>query len=161
MDRLIGSIFTASPAASRSAGYVSVLGMFTVSHTDVYRVKATRVDFCILSRLDAVWYRCDDANMSTHAAVDEEFIPQWELGDRLRKVRRLMKMTQVAFARALDVEPETYAAWELGRNKVPDPVSIAKRVKMLSGTPIWWTLDTQESPHPAGPNGGVMRPTND
>ncbi len=85
---------------------------------------------------------------------DSGFAPEWTMGDRLRKIRRRAKMTQAQFAGALGVADDTYGAWESDRNKVTDVVAVAKRIKVLTGTPVWWTLDTQEGPRPAGPDGG-------
>jgi len=92
--------------------------------------------------------------MTIQPVREDERVPDWTMGDRLRKIRRSAKMTQATFAAALGVSEDTYAAWESDRNKVTDVVAMAKRIKVLTGTPIWWTLDTQEGPHPAGPNGG-------
>lgn len=86
-------------------------------------------------------------------------IPEFTIGDRLRKIRRHLKMGQEDFAAALGVKPSTYMAWETGRNAVTGEVAIAKRVRALCGIPEWWTLGIDESPRPIGPGGGEGAPS--
>ena len=80
-----------------------------------------------------------------------EFVPEWTDGDKLRKVRRHLKMTQEQFATALQVNPITYGAWESDRNRITDMKAIARRIKAMTGTPLWWWFDTERPDD--GPNG--------
>lgn len=89
--------------------------------------------------------------MSTATNADERFPLEWTDGEKLRKVRRHLGVTQEKFAELLEVKPSTYMAWESGRNAVNDPKAIARRLKLLADVPMWWFLDTEP---PTGPNGG-------
>ena len=79
-----------------------------------------------------------------------EFIPHITMGDRLRRIRRDLKLAQRDFSRELGVKESTYNAWETGRNAVADEVAIAKRIQLRWKIPAWWTLGIDA---PAGPNG--------
>lgn len=87
--------------------------------------------------------------MSTDAAP--EFVPEWTDGDKLRKVRRHLKLSQEEFAERLQVNPSTYMAWESDRNHVKDLRTIARRIKAMAGTPLWWWFDTEP---PTGDDNG-------
>ncbi len=87
--------------------------------------------------------------------VASEFVPEWTDGDKLRKVRRHLKLSQEEFAERLQVNASTYMAWESDRNRIKDLKTIARRIKVLSGTPLWWWFDTERpSTPPSGPGGG-------
>lgn len=47
-----------------------------------------------------------------------EFIPQITMGDRLRRIRRDLKLGQRDFSNEIGVKESTYNAWETGRNAV-------------------------------------------
>lgn len=79
--------------------------------------------------------------MSTQPEGD--YVPEWTDGDKLRKVRLHMGMTQADFAEALQVNAVTYSGWESDRNRIKDLKTIARRIKVLSGTPLWWWFDTE------------------
>ncbi|WP_084508364.1 helix-turn-helix domain-containing protein [Nocardia pseudovaccinii] len=91
-----------------------------------------------------------------------KLIPEWDFADRIRKVRTIAGMDQKAFAEALDVTAGSYAGWEAGRSKPRDPVSIAKRMELLTSVPATWVLGLhEETPRPNDPNEGpsdVVRP---
>lgn len=82
-----------------------------------------------------------------------EFIPQITMGDRLRRIRRDLKLSQRDFSHELGVKESTYNAWETGRNSVAEEVAIAKRIQMRWKIPAWWTLGIEMPNTPAGPNG--------
>ncbi|WP_293002667.1 helix-turn-helix transcriptional regulator [Mycobacterium sp.] len=84
-----------------------------------------------------------------------EFVPEWTDGDKLRKVRRHLRLSQEEFAERLQVNASTYMAWEADRNRVKDMRVIARRVKAMSGTPLWWWFDTER---PSDPDGGGPDP---
>ncbi|KLO54118.1 helix-turn-helix domain-containing protein [Mycolicibacterium senegalense] len=79
-----------------------------------------------------------------------EFVPEWTDGDKLRKVRRHLGLSQEEFADRIQVKPSTYMAWESDRNRIKDLKTIARRIKVLTGTPLWWWFDT-EPPTGSGP----------
>lgn len=93
--------------------------------------------------------------MTTAPNPEETFPLEWTDGEKLRKVRRHLKLTQEQFAELLDVKPSAYMAWESDRNRIPDPKVIAKRLKMLAGVPLWWFLDTEPPAGPNDPDGGL------
>lgn len=75
-------------------------------------------------------------------------IPQWTVGDRLRKIRReyLGKMTQHQIAVLLEMRsPEQYSAWESGRTNPPhrELQSVARRIELLTGVPAAWVLGVE------------------
>lgn len=92
--------------------------------------------------------------------IEAGSVPQWSIGDRLRKVRSETGMKQADFAAALGVNPNTYSAWETSRNtpSYDEVVSLAKRIRLLCGTPEWWLMGA-ENPHPGGPDGGIGAPS--
>ena len=90
--------------------------------------------------------------MSTSAAETSaagRIIPEWSLGDRLRKVRRLAGLSQTEFAEKLGGNQKTYAAWELDTQLPRNTVAIAKRIEALTGVPTAWVLgiDSPELGH--------------
>lgn len=97
--------------------------------------------------------------MSTATESDERFPLEWTDGEKLRKVRRHLGVTQEKFAELLEVKASTYMAWESDRNRVADPKAIARRLKLLADVPMWWFLDTEPPSDPNGPDSGVGAPT--
>lgn len=58
--------------------------------------------------------------------------PQWDFGDRLRKVRRsVARMNQREMADALGITQKAYAAWESGLNRPKDIVAVAKQIEHI------------------------------
>lgn len=90
--------------------------------------------------------------MTTSAAAETtpvtRVIPEWSLGDRLRKARRLSQLGQAEFAERLGQNQKTYAAWELDTSQPRDVVSLARRIEVLTGIPAGWLLAI-ESPFPS------------
>lgn len=81
--------------------------------------------------------------MSTQVAAESSVIPEWSLGDRLRKIRRLSGHSQAEFAALLDENQKTYAAWELDTSVPRNVVTISKRVEVATGVPAAWLLGLQ------------------
>lgn len=69
-----------------------------------------------------------------------ERIPEWTLGDRLRKVRRLLGLSQSDMSAQLGENQKTYAAWELDTSMPRNPVTVARRIEGMSGVPAAWIL---------------------
>jgi len=85
-------------------------------------------------------------------------IPEWSDADRLRKIRRMLHMSQVEFANQLGVTASTYAGWETGRNSVTDIRAVAVKVYEIAGIPVaWWfpTLDVNRTVAGSNPAGGA------
>jgi transcriptional regulator with XRE-family HTH domain len=78
--------------------------------------------------------------MSTSAAHDAIPIPEWTLGDRLRKARRQVHLSQAEFADRLGENQKTYAAWELDTSFPRNVLTVAKRVEAMTGIPAGWVL---------------------
>lgn len=74
---------------------------------------------------------------------ESRLVPQWSLGDRLRKIRRMMGISQAEFAAQLGQNQKTYAAWELDTSHPRNVVAMAKRVEAMTGVPAGWVLDTE------------------
>lgn len=90
----------------------------------------------------------------THELHDPEF----ELADRLRRVRRGAHLNQADFARSIGAKEKAYAAWESGTNEPRDVVGLAKRIQLAYGVRASWVLGLtgdgspggEPSPHPEG-----------
>ncbi len=78
-------------------------------------------------------------------------IPNWHMGDRLRKAREQVGLDQQQLADTIGVSRRTVGNAESGKHAVRKIVLNAW--SLATGVPLVW-LETDESPHPAGPNGG-------
>jgi transcriptional regulator with XRE-family HTH domain len=67
-------------------------------------------------------------------------LPQWNLSDRLRKVRRDNHLTQEEMAQRIGTKAVTLAAWEEGRNRPKDVVALAQAIEREFDVPAAWTL---------------------
>ena len=98
--------------------------------------------------------------MSTNPAADlpdlSASIPQWTIGDRLRKIRTTHGYTQGDFATLIGATKSAIAQWETDRTRPRDLRAVAIRIELAIGVPAWWTLGlNEENRHPDGsPNGG-------
>jgi DNA-binding XRE family transcriptional regulator len=101
-------------------------------------------------------------DMTTDPDFDGLFVPEWTFGDKVRKVRRELKLTQADFAGRLGVKENTYNAWETGRNtpNLKDAQQVAKRLRLMCGIPEWWILGLEpQNPRPGSPDGGTSAPS--
>src|SRR5438067_254491 len=67
-------------------------------------------------------------------------LPEWNLADRIRKIRRDHHLTQEAMAQRLGTKAVTLAAWEESRNRPKDVVGLAQTIEREFGVPAAWTL---------------------
>lgn len=77
--------------------------------------------------------------------------PEWEFGDRIRKVRRtIAHLGQAEMADALGVSRQVYASWEAGRTKPGDIVAVSKQVERLWPRRVTagWMLGVEAPPPP-------------
>lgn len=74
-------------------------------------------------------------------------IPEWTMGDRLRKARELTGLSQSQFAKALEISPKTVGSYETGRVAVRRIV--VRAWSMRTGVPVEW-LETGAAPSPGG-----------
>ncbi len=94
--------------------------------------------------------------MSVDVAAGE--VPQWTMGDRLRKARQKIGLEQADFAEEIGIGRTTLINYE---NDKRAPKSIVlKAVALRTGVPLWW-LEGRESPRPVGPGGGQGLPRQD
>lgn len=81
--------------------------------------------------------------------------PQWDFGDRLRKVRRsVARMNQREMAAALGITQKAYAAWESGLNRPKDIVAVAKQIESIWPGQVMsaWLLGVEsDGPRPPTP----------
>lgn len=88
------------------------------------------------------------------ALTVEDHEPPWSLGDRIRKVRRTLKLDQDEFGDLLGVKPATISKWERDEGRPGDPVATAKAVALLAARAglAWataqWILDIRSVPPP-------------
>lgn len=74
--------------------------------------------------------------------MEQTQVPQWTLGDRLRKAREPMTQTAIAFQ--LGKKPSTIGHWESGLHR-PGLLEL-ERWAEITGTPLWWLLGYDEDP---------------
>ena len=81
-------------------------------------------------------------------------VPEWTLGDRLRKARRLTGMTQTAFAAAIGQDSKAYSQWEADNNRPRHLVEVCQRVEEVTGVSAAWLLGLPVAP--SGDGGNVL-----
>lgn len=67
-------------------------------------------------------------------------VPEWNLADRLRKIRRDRHLTQEKIAAELGYKPGAWAAWEADRTHPQDVLGLAVAIERRYGVPAAWTL---------------------
>ena len=85
--------------------------------------------------------------------TDERYVPTWTLGDKLRRIRRDVHMSQSEFAAVLGVGDKRYGAWESDTNAPPATVllNVAKRIELRFGRDagLWLLgMDAEPAPQP-------------
>lgn len=87
----------------------------------------------------------------------DNYVPQFTLGDRLRRLRRDHNMTQGAFAALLGQTEKAYGAWESGINtpRGDTLLDLGQAVEHLYGAGARdWLMGWSSSPSgPTGPRG--------
>jgi transcriptional regulator with XRE-family HTH domain len=78
--------------------------------------------------------------MTANPADGAAWIPDWTLGDRLRKVRRHLGISQSEFAVMIEQNPKSYSSWESDQAQPRQLVSVAKRIEIATGVPASWVL---------------------
>ena len=73
-------------------------------------------------------------------------VPEWTLGDRLRKARRLTGMTQTAFAAAIGQDSKAYSQWEADNNRPRHLVDVCQEVERVTGVSAAWLLGLSVPP---------------
>ncbi|WP_082156361.1 helix-turn-helix domain-containing protein [Cellulomonas sp. A375-1] len=78
-------------------------------------------------------------------------VPQWTIGDRLRKAREAAGVSTAEFAEAIGVSRNTVTNYERGHVE-PRPGAL-RLWALRTGVPLAW-LQTGENPRPVTPDGG-------
>lgn len=79
-----------------------------------------------------------------------QWVPQWTLADRLRKIRRDSGLSQEDMAYVLGVGVSAFAAWEAGRNMPTRPLELADAIEREFDVPAAWTLGLLDRPPARG-----------
>ena len=85
----------------------------------------------------------------------EVHIPQWTLGDRLRKAREDAGLSQAELADLVNVSRATVSNAEVGARR-PLPITIESWARVTSVPEEW--LKTGKAPAGQGPGGGQVLP---
>lgn len=69
-------------------------------------------------------------------------IPNWPtLGDRLRATRLFLRVSQEAFAAAIDVTPGALNSWESGRRpRALGEIEVCRRIHAVYGIDLAWLM---------------------
>lgn len=82
-------------------------------------------------------------------------IPEWSLGDRLRKARETRRMSQSELGEALGMTRVTVGRYETDVREPPRSVLMAWA--MATGVPFAW-IETGEAPSPGGDGASAGEP---
>lgn len=85
----------------------------------------------------------------------ERIYPAWTLGDRIRKARLTTGLHQRDFAKRINVQGGSLAAWETDRAVPRNMVAVAKRIEIATRVPAAWILGLDDGPGPDDPDGGI------
>lgn len=89
------------------------------------------------------------------------WIPEEMIGDRLRRLRRAVGLSQIDFATILEVTPQALATYETGRSQPRSLVALAKRTEMAFNVPATWVLGLDSGPtSPQPPSGEPANASN-
>jgi DNA-binding XRE family transcriptional regulator len=84
-------------------------------------------------------------------SVDLRPPPCWTFGERLRKVRREMGLTQPEFAALIKINKGTLGAYESGRRHPPERTQahVAAALEKRTGFPAWWIAGQMPPANPS------------
>ncbi|MSZ77758.1 MAG: helix-turn-helix domain-containing protein [Actinobacteria bacterium] len=86
----------------------------------------------------------------------ERWIPPDEFGDRVRRIRRTLRISQTEFAARIDEGEKALASWEAGTREPRALVAVAKRIELAFGVPATWILGLDDqTPTPGAPGPGT------
>ena len=123
-----------------------------------FRMYITGISFA--RNIACVALMCETRHMSTsvQTLANTGFIPQWTIGDRLRKAREMTGLTQVQFAERVGLSRATVNNSEL--NKSQPRKSVVLLWAMETGVDRDWLMTgsaNNETPDPDGPGGELLR----
>lgn len=74
-------------------------------------------------------------------------VPDWSLGDRLRRVRRDAHLSQAAMADRLGVGRGAYSQWESDLGRPRELVTVARKIEEEFEVPAAWVLGVGPTTH--------------
>jgi transcriptional regulator with XRE-family HTH domain len=81
-------------------------------------------------------------------------IPEWTLGDRLRKARQIAGLSQRQIAAAIGERASTYAMWEADSAFPRDLETRVERISAVTGVSALWLLGSHvDGARPMGTDG--------
>lgn len=83
-------------------------------------------------------------------------IPEWTLGDRLRKAREHAGLNQMQMAKEIGIHRASVVNYEIGRTKPSRPVILSWALRC--GVPFEWLSNGHVSPGQGGPGSGISFP---
>ncbi|WP_424309791.1 helix-turn-helix domain-containing protein [Gordonia sp. (in: high G+C Gram-positive bacteria)] len=90
------------------------------------------------------------------SAYEPGQIPEFDLGDRLKKAIEVSDLSVAAMAEYVGVTRETLSRYLNGRQDAP--IAIIRLISIRTGVPFGW-LQTGKTPaDPDGPDGGIECP---
>lgn len=96
--------------------------------------------------------------MSTLAKGEQ--VPEWTVGDRLRKARELLGLDQGPFADLIGVSRGTVSNYERGTTERYKPI-VMNAWAAQTGVPVEWLESGDTAPAPTPPRPGRGVPAND
>lgn len=84
--------------------------------------------------------------MPNLGAMEKRPVPRWTFGDRVRKARRELRLSQAALADQLGaalgspLSTQTVGSWESGMNSPSDIVETSRALQEITGIPAEWFL---------------------
>ena len=91
--------------------------------------------------------------VSTDPAGTDLWTPQPSFGDRLRMVRRGMKMSQAQFAELIGDSSKNVATWEADKSLPRHLVAVCKKIELAARVPSEWLLGLHQQSAPLPPDG--------
>lgn len=82
-------------------------------------------------------------------------VPEWTLGERLRKSRGDAELEQQELADRIGASRQSISNWETGKNR--PRLYVMRSWALATGVPLWW-LKGESAPPVHGPTGYPIRP---
>ena len=97
--------------------------------------------------------------MTVSPDAGAKWTPEWTLGERLRKIRRHLGISQSEFAELIEQNPKSYSSWESDQARPRQLIAVAKRIEIATGVGASWTLGLGDVDIPGIGNGGATGAT--
>lgn len=149
VSMLTPSTRAASPIGRSSSGLYGSLRTLVNVGIHTHRVNQRHAVFPLRMLLGISTVR-----VMTVATTQPRRPPEWTLGERIRKVRRELSMTQEKFASLIGVGDRALASWEIDKRKPEDLIKIARTIEKKTGYPASWILLGESTAPPEPPDDG-------